>query len=204
MSGKPERAETLLQFFHFDKDEKQVQSRIEAFIGDGLNEAVRLAVGAVSVLSPDLLAAGFAKGLHLVLDTPLKDVLIGGWKAWNELAQYHDRAKFPPAETFYCKPHKHTVVGYEYKPGLQLVANGKRVPKAILSFEISAQLINAPLLEIRDARIMSAKLPHFEGEGVVKCQGKTLLERALGEITLDGEFVFRDGITIPGRPHDGR
>ena len=198
MSG-PQRAETLFEFFRLNEKNEQVTGKIGQLLGQQLSDVARAAFQAAGAgaLSPDLVAGFFAKGLDLVLTTPLKDVLASGWKAWTELVVYHDRTKYPAGETFLCKPHKGTVTNYAYKPGLQLLANGQTVPGATLQFEVGVQLLNTPVLEIRDGRIMSATLSHFEGKGTIKCLDTTLLERALGELTLEGKLDFGEGLVIP-------
>ena len=196
MSGE---IDTLAQFFGFDADgETRAKARIEQIGANG-----KSAIGSALQMAPkpmrDYALGSITECLRGALATPMKEVFAHAWTTRQDLKRYLDRSLYPP-DAVCDYDLKENTISYSYKPSMQLELNGKPIGGPI-HFDINVKLISAPLLKIKDARVIGARAGTIQGAGTISCESMPLIERKSAPFSLRGDIAFNPGFII-GQPYE--
>ena len=130
-----------------------------------------------------------------LLNSPLADLLGEAWTKSRDLHAFRDRTKYPPDQV-----HEYTLAEHDIdlkrKPAVELMLNG--APTGLkLEFELKLTLaVLSAVLQIRDGRIIGARVGDFNGAGKYSCASVTLAERKTSPFRLPGAVSFGQGLAL--------
>lgn len=130
-----------------------------------------------------------------MLNTPLGSVLGQAWTTAHDLRRYCDQSQYPPGKT-----NEHTLKKHELAlrrdPEIEVTLNGQ--PTGVkVQFELKLALeLEGALLQIRDGRIIGARVGDARGSGSYSCGPLKLAERRTTKMRLPGALSFGDGISL--------
>jgi hypothetical protein len=138
------------------------------------------------------------KKLMEILNVKVPDVLVTAWNKYKDIAQYTDKKRYPPTETYMVPLATHTVESL-YEPSLQVCFNNQ--PIGEINFEITVFItIEGAVLEIKGGKIMKLHTGSYYGGGSLKCEGALIFEKQSAAFNLPGEIDLGEGIPIPKSP----
>lgn len=154
--------------------------------------AVRTALAAVPSIKLDDLTTALGEAIQPVLNMGVGEVLAGGWNTARKLWPYRKQA---PGKTESVELTKHTIEA-RLTPRIGVAVGGVDIPKAQLTLTLTLSIVvHAVELQIRDSRIIGAKVARCTGSGKLSLPGATLLERPLFEFAVPA-ISFGEGIAI--------
>ena len=130
-----------------------------------------------------------------LLNSPLAGVLGDAWTRARDLHAFTDPSKYPPGQV-----HEYTLAHHDIDlkrtPAVELTLDG--APTGVkLEFELKLTLaVLSAVLQIRDARIIGARVGDFNGAGKYSCVGVTLAERKTSPFRLPGAVSFGQGLPL--------
>jgi hypothetical protein len=138
------------------------------------------------------------KKLMEVLNVKVPDVLVTAWSKYKDIAQYTNKKRYPPSETYMVPLATHTVESI-YEPSIEVLFNNQLIGE--IKFEITVFLVvEGIILEIKGGKIMKLHTGSFYGGGSIKCEGKLIFEKQTNPFTLPGVIDLGEGISIPKLP----
>lgn len=143
----------------------------------------------------DLVTDAVKDSLEPLFDMDLVDIFCGGWTKLQELQAYRDPDQHPPQEISLVPIVTHQITS-EHHPGLEILVGPTRVTSVKLDVELQVTL-EAVVLKVQAGRIREVMTGAFQGEGTIKCRGKTLIARSTPKYNLPASIPLGDGIEIP-------
>ncbi|UWX57558.1 hypothetical protein NY406_10230 [Chlorobaculum sp. MV4-Y] len=129
-----------------------------------------------------------------LLDIDLAEIMLRAWKNYFDLSKYADTETYPPDRS-YLEPLIEHTISSRHKPEIEIKID--QIISKTIAFDISIQLnLKGFTLEITGGKIMKIHTGECSGKGSVKCLDVTLLEKALGTITLPGIIDLGEGIPV--------
>ncbi len=166
---------------------------------DLLDEAQRkdlsLHIQDVPGLRIDLVTDAIKDSLDPLLDIDLVDIFCGGWTKLQQLQAYRDPDQHPPQEVSLVPIVTHRITS-EHHPGLDIMVGPARVATVKLDVDLEV-VLEAVVLKVQAGRIREVMTGAFQGEGTIKCRGKTLIARSTPKYNLPASIPLGDGIEIP-------
>ena len=130
-----------------------------------------------------------------LLNISVPDIMIAAWNKYRTLAQYTDKEKYPPDETYIVTLAEHTVTS-EHSPSIEIIFNNVPIDK--IDFDITFSLTFSGInLKIQDGKIMEVMTGTCKGNATVQCENKTIFEKETKSYTLPGSISLGGGVPIP-------
>ena len=109
-----------------------------------------------------------------LLDLRFKDILVGGWRKYQQLEQYFDQGKTNPEVLFSVPLVSHSIVS-EHHPKIEIKFN--EINLGHIDFSILLKLeLSGIVLNIKGGEIEGVKAGNCKCKGSVACEGIVLLE----------------------------
>jgi len=109
-----------------------------------------------------------------LLDLRFKDILVGGWRKYQQLEQYFDQGKTNPEVLFSVPLVSHSIVS-EHHPKIEIKFN--EINLGHIDFSILLKLeLSGIVLNIKGGQIEGVKAGNCKCKGSVACEGIVLLE----------------------------
>jgi len=109
-----------------------------------------------------------------LLDLRFKDILVGGWRKYQQLEQYFDQGKTNPEVSFSVPLVSHTIIS-EHHPKIEIKFN--EINMGHIDFSILLKLeLSGIVLNIKGGEIEGVKAGNCKCKGSVACEGIVLLE----------------------------
>lgn len=109
-----------------------------------------------------------------LLDLRFKDILVGGWRKYQQLEQYFDQGKTNPEVLFSVPLVSHSIVS-EHHPKIEIRFN--EINLGHIDFSILLKLeLSGIVLNIKGGEIEGVKAGNCKCKGSVACEGIVLLE----------------------------
>lgn len=109
-----------------------------------------------------------------LLELRFKDILVGGWRKYQQLEQYFDQGKTHPEVIFSVPLVNHTIVS-EHHPKIEIRIN--EIQLGHIDFSILLKLeLSGIILNIKGGEIEGVKAGNCKCKGSVACEGIVLLE----------------------------
>lgn len=109
-----------------------------------------------------------------LLKIKLKDILLGGWRKFQQIEQYLDQGKSNPEVTFTVPVLNHTIVS-EHHPKIKIRIN--EVELGEIDFRIQLKLeLSGIILNIKEGEIEGVKAGTCKCKGSLSCEGVPILE----------------------------
>ena len=129
-----------------------------------------------------------------LLDIDLANIMLRAWKNSFDLSKYADADTYPPDHS-YLEPLVEHSISSRHKPKIEVEID--QIISKTIAFDIAIQLkLKGFTLEITGGKIMKIHTGECSGKGSLKCLDVTLLEKALGTVTLPGIIDLGEGIPI--------
>jgi len=129
-----------------------------------------------------------------LLDIDLAKIMLRAWKNYFDLSKYADTETYPPDRS-YLEPLLEHTISSRHKPEIEVEID--RIISKTIAFDITVQLnLKGFTLEITGGKIMKIHTGECRGKGSIKCLDVTLLEKALGTVTLPGIIDLGEGIPV--------
>ncbi len=164
-------------------------------LAEAQRKELSLQIKDVPGLGIDLVTDAITDSLDPLLDMDLVDIFCGGWTKLEELQAYRDPSQHPPHEISLVPIATHTITS-EHHPGLDILVGPARVATVKLDVELQVKL-EAVVLKIQAGRIREVMTGAFQGEGTIKCRGKTLVARSTPKYNLPASIPLDEGVEIP-------
>ena len=123
-----------------------------------------------------------------LLDLNVVDVLVGGWKAHQDVHRELGRTATDPSRTAMVQLTHHTIDS-THTPAIELRAQGRKVLEVSFPVELTLE-IDAVRLTIRGGAIREIHPGEVKIRGTMKLENTVVLERQLSAITLPGRIVL--------------
>ena len=123
-----------------------------------------------------------------LLDINVVDVLVGGWKAHQDVHRELGRTATDPSRTAMVGLTHHTIDS-THTPAIELRAQGRKVLEVSFPVELTLE-IDAVRLTIRGGAIREIHPGEVKVRGTMKLENTVVLERQLSAITLPGRIVL--------------
>lgn len=123
-----------------------------------------------------------------LLDINVVDVLVGGWKAHQDVRRELGRTATDPSRTAMVELTHHTIDS-THTPAIELRAQGRKVLEVSFPVELTIE-IAAVRLTIRGGAIREIHSGEVKIRGTMKLENTVVLERQLSAITLPGRIVL--------------
>ncbi len=130
---------------------------------------------------------------HLV-DVPLADVLVGGWKTHQRFAKYTDRTQFPPDRISLVPLWTHRIKSV-HEPYIELFLDGSTAGRIPFQLELEVT-VEAGTLVIQDARFKRIEAGRARMAGTLKCAGQVISQRTSRDFAWTEPVSFGDGVPI--------
>lgn len=109
-----------------------------------------------------------------LLELRFKDILVGGWRKYQQLGQYFDQGKTNPEVTFSVPLINHAIVS-EHHPKIEIRIN--EIQLGQIDFTILLKLeLSGIILNIKGGEIDGVKAGNCKCKGSVTCEGIVLFE----------------------------
>jgi hypothetical protein len=109
-----------------------------------------------------------------LLELRFKDLLVGGWRKYQQLEQYFDQGKTNPEVSFSVPLVNHTIVS-EHHPKIEIKIN--EIQLGHIDFSILLKLeLSGIILNIKGGEIEGVKAGTCKCKGSVTCEGIVLFE----------------------------
>ncbi len=171
------------------------ETAAEDLLDDAQRKELSLHIKDVPGLGIDLVTDAIKDSLDPLLDMDLVDIFCGGWTKLQELQAYRDPDQHPPQEVSLVPIVAHSITS-EHHPGLDILVGSAPVATVKLDVELEVKL-EAVVLKIQAGRIREVMTGAFQGEGTIKCRGKTLIARSTPKYNLPASIPLGDGVEIP-------
>jgi hypothetical protein len=123
-----------------------------------------------------------------LLDINVVDVLLGGWKAHQDVRRELGRTATDPSRTAMVQLTHHTIES-THTPSIELRAQGRKVLEVSFPMRLNVE-IEAVRLTIRGGAIREIHPGEVKVHGTMKLENTVVLERQLSAITLPGRIVL--------------
>jgi hypothetical protein len=143
-----------------------------------------------------------------ILDQPVVDVLVGGWRTWERLAEAARGSLEAPGQTDLVELLDHEVTS-THRPGVDVTFDGKRIASIEVELDVSMQL-HAVTAVISGGRLTALRSGRADVTAKLAIEGLQVLTATL-PIDLAVEIILGDGIelavpvdvvTLPPYPDD--
>jgi len=109
-----------------------------------------------------------------LIDLRFKDILVGGWRKYQQMEQYFDQGKTNPEVSFSVPLVSHSIVS-EHHPKIEIKFN--EINLGHIDFSILLKLeLSGIVLNIKGGQIEGVKAGNCKCKGSVACEGIVLLE----------------------------
>jgi hypothetical protein len=109
-----------------------------------------------------------------LLEFKLQDILIGGWRKYQQIEQYFEQGKTNPEVSFSVPLVTHTIVS-EHHPKIEIRMN--EIKLGTIDFEILLKLeLSGIILNIKGGEIDGVKAGNCKCKGSVACEGIVLFD----------------------------
>jgi hypothetical protein len=201
----PRNADTLDVFFGLEgengKTPKEVASAVRAAVVAQLREGAKAVAVAKAFTgkAPETqldLATTEVIGLlrRAMTEVSISDVLASGWNKYSAVRKYANASEYPPDKTYVEPVFKQTLTS-KHRPFVELTLGG--VPTGKVQFEVAVDITFEEVsLSIRGGHIVAARPGKTSASGTIKCGGKQIFTRKLGEFVLPGEIRFESGVVL--------
>jgi hypothetical protein len=109
-----------------------------------------------------------------LLELRFKDILVGGWRKYQQLEQYFEQGKTNPEVIFSVPLVNHTIVS-EHHPKIEIRIN--EIQLGHIDFSILLKLeLSGIILNIKGGEIEGVKAGNCKCKGSVACEGVVLFE----------------------------
>jgi hypothetical protein len=109
-----------------------------------------------------------------LLEFKLLDILIGGWRKYQQIEQYFEQGKTNPEVSFSVPLVNHTIVS-EHHPKIEIRMN--EIKLGTIDFEILLKLeLSGIILNIKGGEIDGVKAGNCKCKGSVACEGIVLFD----------------------------
>jgi hypothetical protein len=109
-----------------------------------------------------------------LLELRFKDILVGGWRKYQQLEQYFEQGKTNPEVIFSVPLVNHTIVS-EHHPKIEIRIN--EIQLGHIDFSILLKLeLSGIILNIKGGEIEGVKAGSCKCKGSVACEGVVLFE----------------------------
>ncbi len=129
-----------------------------------------------------------------LLDVPLLDVMMGGWKKLAKVMEYADTSKYPPGGANLVPLAEHKVTS-EHHPYIEVLVKGRPVAKIVFDIEL-ALTVEGLVLKIENATVKSIQAGTLTGSGSISLKGTTLTEKTFPIIPLPGALHLGTGVPL--------
>jgi hypothetical protein len=129
-----------------------------------------------------------------LLDVPLLDVVMGGWKKLAEVMEYADTHKYPLGTTNLVALAEHKVKS-EHHPYIEVLVKGRPVAKIVFDIEV-VLTVEGLVLKIENAMVKSVQSGTLRGNGSVSLKGTTLLKKTFPTVPLPGTLYLGTGVPL--------
>lgn len=109
-----------------------------------------------------------------LLELRFKDILIGGWRKYQQLAPYFEQGKTNPEASFSVPLVTHTIVS-EHHPKIEIRINEIKLGQIDFSIVLKLEL-SGIILNIKGGEIEGVKAGNCKCKGSVACEGIVLFE----------------------------
>jgi hypothetical protein len=109
-----------------------------------------------------------------LLELRFKDILIGGWRKYQQLEQYFEQGKTNPEVTFSVPLVTHSIVS-EHHPKIEIRFNEIQLGQIDFSILLKLEL-SGIILNIKGGEIEGVKAGNCKCKGSVACEGIVLFE----------------------------
>lgn len=145
----------------------------------------------------EALGARILGALRNALEIPMGTVLVEAWSRYAAFREYLDPARYPADRISVVTLARHTARS-SFKPVVELWIGGDCIAKLKVEAELAITL-ESGILSIQAGRFTELRPGKCTVAGAIRCEGATLLERPLTELTLPGVVTFGEGIPIGTR-----
>lgn len=129
-----------------------------------------------------------------LLEVHMGAILLGAWRKRQEIVQYRDTQKYPPAEVHVVPLLEHTITS-RHKPSIQPIINNASLPK--ITFDVVLRLkMNGAMLKIQAAKITEILTGDCMGSGSIEFGGVTVVERQTAPVNLPGSLALKEPFAI--------
>jgi hypothetical protein len=128
-----------------------------------------------------------------LLDINIVDVLLGGWKAHQEVRRELELTIADPSRTAVVVLAHHSIDS-THTPSIEFRAQGRKVFALSFPVELAFE-VDAVELTLRTGAIREVRPGKVKVRGTVKLENTVLLERALAPIELPGRMVLAADLT---------
>jgi hypothetical protein len=181
--------------FRFDPGELKIPEFVEAV------RKTMLGISALDVVragtSPAFWIAAAKTPIELLqrlVDIPLADVLVGGWKTHRQFKRYTDRSQFPPDKISVVPLSTHHIKS-THEPYIELSVNG--APAGRIPFQLELDVtVEAATLVIQDGKFKRLEPGRARLTGTLKCAGEVISQRTSRDYAWTDGISFGEGIPI--------
>ena len=129
-----------------------------------------------------------------LLDVPVLDIVLGGWKKMAKVMEYADLRKYPKGKTNLVPLSEHTIKS-QHHPYLEVSVKGRQVGKLVFDIELSLTL-EGLVMRIQDAAIKAIQSGVLKGNGIISMKGVPLVKKTFARISLPGSVQLGTGILL--------
>jgi hypothetical protein len=122
-----------------------------------------------------------------LLDINVIDVMLGGWKAHQDVRREISFTAVDPSRTATVQLTHHTIDS-THTPSIELRAQGRKIFELSFPVELTFE-IDAVRLTIRGGAVREIHPGEIKVRGTMKLENTVVLERQLSAITLPGRIV---------------
>lgn len=142
------------------------------------------------------------------IDTPLVDVLVAGWRKWEELVAAAERSLREPQATECVELHDHHITS-THRPRIDVTLDGEPIAHVELTLELDA-LLHAVTAVVENGRLTALRTGHADVTARLSIEGIQVTEKGRPielpiEIGLGEGIVLRDTadvVVLPPSPAD--
>ena len=128
-----------------------------------------------------------------LLDINIVDVLLGGWKAHQEVRREIELTTADPSRTAKVVLAHHSIDS-THTPSIEFRAQGRKVFSLAFPVELAFD-VDAVELTIRTGAICEVRTGDVKVRGTLKLENTVLVERALAPIELPGRMLLAPDLT---------
>ena len=156
-----------------------------------LNPTVILVLATFALNIVDVVKSEIRNSIGTLLKMSLLDVLVGGWKKYDEVSRALEKSKQTPDDTVLESLADHIVKSVHH-PYIELFKDDTSVGK--IEFEYAATLnVQGVQLKIRNGEIVEILTGSCKGSVKLSLAGETLSESQTGDISLPGSIAVAQG-----------
>ena len=169
-------------------------AQVESIAGSIAFAPVKKALAVLPPAATSGAASAIATALDGVFTMPLGDVLASAWNERRELVKFTDTKEYPP-DVVSSMTLANKSISREATQRVIVELDGVQLPP--LEFTLAVELdIEAAVLKIKDARILSVRAGTCQGKATLKCGEAILADPETRAFEIRGEISFGSGIPI--------